>query len=691
MTHPVAPPSVSVESARLRAARAEAIKEAWRVGQPPDAAAAMRDNPDIAADRAAALDLAYEEFCAREEAGEALDSGAFCARFSFGTSLRRLLAVHRFLDDHPDALGDVPTSWPNAGDRVGDFLVVRELGRGGFSRVYLGVETTAGNRPVALKVAAAGSREAQTLGPLSHPHLIPVLSSPRAGAWTAVAMPFVGCATLEDVVAAAWGADRAGPPRSAGVILDAAARSRPEDPPFTTLPKYPIDAGMPFEGGAAAVAAGLSDALAYLHDQGIAHRDLKPSNVLLGPTGHPYLLDFNLATRHTDQWRLAGTLPYMAPEQLALLADAGAAPPADWRPADVFGCGVILFELLTGRHPFATPEVLAGLATRAAPASTLLQMQRDGYPKLAALNPRVPHALRSAVERCLALDPNDRPAAAALAALFTPAEPRRTRHRLVPAALVVVALAAVAAVSLSDPLPRPAVTTDAPPAPEPPAPTGPFERGMRLVKQGQHRIAAAEFLDAGKAANDGRAYACAAYCLSVSKDSKGALKLADDAIRLGHGTAPVYANRAYNRIQLAQYPEALADCNEAIRLDPELRAARYTRAYIHYRLALKNAPLPLDAIADIDRVIAGAPNTADVWMTAATLFVLAPDGGPKMREKAVLAVRNAILAGKSPDAIRNNPIFLDALAGDPRYGDALNLTPGPKDLSANPHLCNPIP
>src|SRR5690606_23349270 len=63
MTHPVhALPAA--ESARERAARAEAIKEAWRDGQQtPDAAAALREDPDIAADRAAALDLAYEEFC----------------------------------------------------------------------------------------------------------------------------------------------------------------------------------------------------------------------------------------------------------------------------------------------------------------------------------------------------------------------------------------------------------------------------------------------------------------------------------------------------------------------------------------------------------------------------------------------------------------------------------------------------
>src|SRR5262245_43270172 len=78
----------SVGSARQRVARAEEIKNTWRTGQAPDAASALRDNPELAADAAIALDLAYEEFCTREEAGEKLDSVMFCAQFSFGVSLR---------------------------------------------------------------------------------------------------------------------------------------------------------------------------------------------------------------------------------------------------------------------------------------------------------------------------------------------------------------------------------------------------------------------------------------------------------------------------------------------------------------------------------------------------------------------------------------------------------------------------
>jgi tetratricopeptide (TPR) repeat protein len=388
----------------------------------------------------------------------------------------------------------------------------------------------------------------------------------------------------------------------------------------------------------------------------------------------------------------------MAPEQLALLADDAAAPPADWRPADVFGGGVILFELLTGKHPFATPDVLAGLPDRSAPAAALLEMQRAGRAKLADLNPRVTRAVRDVVERCLAADPNDRPAAAELAAAFSPARDRRPRRGLVLIPLVLALTGAVAALWFGGPSPRPAVASDAPLSSEPlaptdpPAPTGPFEQGMLLVKRGQHRLAASEFLEAGTAGTDGRAYAYAAYCLSVGRDSKGAAAAADGAIRLGYRTAPVYANRAYNLQQLGRHAEALADCDEALRLDPDLRAARYTRAYVHLQLHhLTGAPVPAGAVTDIERVTAGAPNTADVWMTAAEVFVLAPDDGTDRRESAAEAVRGAVAAGKPPAAIRKNLVLKNALTRYLSYETALNTPPGPADASINPHLSNPIP
>jgi serine/threonine protein kinase len=679
MTQPAHPPS-----ARARADRAEAIKRAWQAGRPPDAAAALKDDPDIAADRAVALDLAYEEFCAREEAGEVLDSAAFCANFPFGASLRRLLAVHRFLDDHPDALGGRPARWPAAGEAVGDFRLLRELGRGSFSRVYLAREATAGDRPVALKVSVAGSREAETLGPLSHPHLIPVLSSRAADGWNVVAMPFAGTATLEDVLSAVWPAGRCGP-SAAALLAAAAVGGRADDPPFPRSPAFPVCPRMAYEDAVAAVAAGLFSAVAYLHERGVVHRDLKPSNVLFGPGGHPYLLDFNLASRAADPWRVVGTLPYMAPEQLRLMADATGPEPAAAPPArgagDVFACGAILFELLTGRHPFAAPGALVPDPRRDRAAAALLAAQRAGHPPLAALNPRVRRAVRDAVARCLALDPAARPTAAELAELFS-----RGRRRPWRSAVAVLAGTTAVAVALGYPALGPA-----PPAGPAAAATDPMAVGLELYRQGQPELAAVKFLDAGKAGRDGRAYAYAGYCLSLGQYPAGAISAADDAIRLGNGTAAVYANRAYNHLRSDRPGEAKIDCDTALGLEPNLVPALYTRSVARLRLHLRTrAPVPPEAVADIDRVTAAVPNDPEVWVTAAQLDLVAGGSGLAQRDKAAAAVRNAVLAGKPTHLVECNPVFKDALRGHPVYEAALKLTPGPVVPGTNPHLVNPI-
>lgn len=691
MTPHVHSPVASAASARHRTAQAEAIKEAWRAGQQNlDTAAALRANPEIAADRAVALDLAYEEFCTREEAGERLDSATFCAQFSFGVSLRRLLTLHRFLDHHPTTLGGAPTKWPAAGESVADFQILRELGRGGFSRVYLAVETTAGNRPVALKVSAAGSREADTLGPLSHPHLTHVLSSPRVKDWTIVAMPFVGTATLEDVLSVGWKSGRGEPPRSAGVLLEAAAQGyRADDPPFHSNSDFAIHAKMTYEDSVTAIAAKLFAAVAYLHEKGVAHRDLKPSNVLLGPSGHPYLLDFNLATQVADPWRLAGTLPYMAPEQLALIIDMTAPPPADWKPSDVFACGVILFELLTGRHPFRDPGAEPVDSTQEKTARALRDAQQSGHPALGSLNRRVRRAVREAIERCLALDPKARPTAAELAKLFSQLAVRRSRWRFAIPILVVGTIAlAYFAPWRQEPQPQPPAL----PSPTQDAPTDPFDRGVLLLNQGQYSLASIEFSEAGQAKNDGRAYACAAYCLSMRRDLKIAIFTAEKAIRFGYRTAPVYANRAFSYYQSGKLTEAKNDCDEALRLDPNLQAARLTRATVYLQIQqLKNTELPTEAVTDIDQVTANPSTSPEVWLVAAHIYVVATDKSSAMRDKAARAVQAAIRGGKTPDTVRRDPIVHAALTGHPVYEEALRSKPGPAaERVGDPHLVNPL-
>lgn len=700
MTTTASPLHASVTSARQRTDRAEAIKRAWQTGRRPDAAAALAENPDLAADRAVALDLAYEEFCVREEAGEAPEAAAFCARFPFGASLQKLLALHQFLDDHPDALGGVPATWPGAGEAVGDFLVLRELGRGSFSRVYLAVETTAGERPVALKVSAAGCREADTLGPLSHPHLVPVLSARPVGSWTVVAMPFAGTATLEDVLSAVRPPGEV--PRAASALLTAAtAGAQPDDPPFPARPAFPVRADAAHEDAVTAVAAGIFSAVAYLHERGIAHRDLKPSNVLLGPGGHPYLLDLNLASRAADPWRLAGTLPYMAPEQLATLAGPGARPPTDARPGDVFACGVVLFELLTGRHPFGAGAAPGTNFDRDRAAAGLLAAQRASRPNPGTLNPRVRRAVRAAVARCLALDPRERPSAAELTELFARAGAPRPRRFAVPllagAGLVALGLGygALRAPDAASQVPRERRPDVAPPAQQvaATAPAAPFERGLQLMRANEPGLASVEFVKAGNANKDGRAYGFAAYCLSAGRGApEDARDLANEAIRLGYREAPVYANRAYNHLKAGKLDEARRDCDEAVRRDPNLAAARYTRAVVglqlHYQ---KGQPLSPDVVTDARRAAEGMPDAPDVWLTAARVYVIASAERPALKDDAARGVRSAVLAGKDVETVKRNTVLKAALAEHPVYQEALSLSPGRSPRPENPHLAALVP
>jgi serine/threonine protein kinase len=150
-------------------------------------------------------------------------------------------------------------------------------------------------------------------------------------------------------------------------------------------------------------------ALEAAHARGVVHRDLKPDNVWLSPTpAGPYvkLLDFGIAKlKSTDEFREVNTRPgsvmgtpaYMAPEQ-AISADQ-----VDAR-ADLYSFGVILYEMLSGRHPVDSEDA----------REILEKLIRGDVRKLATANPTVPAALASLVDRLVAPNPDQRPATAAL-------------------------------------------------------------------------------------------------------------------------------------------------------------------------------------------------------------------------------------------------------------------------------------
>ena len=203
---------------------ASMIKDRWHGGDPPDLAGVLESHPNLKQHRTVVLNLAYEEYRLRLQAGESLDAEKFSQRFqSLGQSLFFLIAVHDLLSGDPDFVAlQSDASWPEPGGSFLGFDLLREIGRGAIGRVFLASERALGQRLVALKVAVEGTHEAEILGRLRHPNIVPVYSvqeDPASGL-TAFAMPYLGQATLAAVLDKLHAGPR--PPQGARAILDAA-------------------------------------------------------------------------------------------------------------------------------------------------------------------------------------------------------------------------------------------------------------------------------------------------------------------------------------------------------------------------------------------------------------------------------------------------------------------------------------
>lgn len=259
---------------------------------------------------------------------------------------------------------------------LGDFKLLRELGRGGMGVVYLARQLSLG-RQVALKLlsseASADSsrlarfqREAALLARLAHPNLVRVFLVGEDGGTHFLAMDFVDGVDLERLLASRRDLRTA--------ELPAAFRD---------------DWARACAGVGRDIAAGLGAA----HAQGIVHRDVKPSNILIAHDGRALLADFGIArdlgvdalTNATGT--LIGTPHYLSPECIR------GEPPSP--RSDVHALGAVLFEALAGRRAYDAPSV----------PQLLEVITRDDAPPLRKLAPDVPRDLETIVMRCLEKDP----------------------------------------------------------------------------------------------------------------------------------------------------------------------------------------------------------------------------------------------------------------------------------------------
>jgi eukaryotic-like serine/threonine-protein kinase len=254
------------------------------------------------------------------------------------------------------------------GDIVGGAYEIRALlGAGGMGKVYEARDCTLGRR-VALKVVRPEIdqeyllREGRALAAIRHPGVVTVHAMGRhKGA------PFLVLEHIQGI-----SLDR--------MIMD---RSRAGE-------RFPISEAID-------LLVPIADALAVVHQAGLAHRDVKPANVMLAPAGRVVLMDFGLVVPHVDRAgnrHVAGSLAYMAPEALTGDVADGAAS-----LVDVYALGVLAFELLTGEIPFDGVE----------PVESYDAKIRSPPPSLQARRHDVPDALNDLIVRMLAADPSERP------------------------------------------------------------------------------------------------------------------------------------------------------------------------------------------------------------------------------------------------------------------------------------------
>jgi len=261
---------------------------------------------------------------------------------------------------------------PESLRRLGDFELLRELGRGGMGIVYEARQISL-NRKVALKVLSGGlrltskavqrfRREAEAAAKLHHTNIVPIYATGEEDDTHFYAMELIAGPSLDQVIRqmrdGAGGAEkregpadkaRAGPNLAATVAHD---DSTPSPNEASSLTSSALSSGSHYFDNVARMIAEVADALGYAHKNGVIHRDIKPSNLLLSPDGRLSVNDFGLARvleqpGMTVSGEFVGTPAYMSPEQIT----AGRTP-LDHR-TDIYSLGATLYELLALQPPFA--------------------------------------------------------------------------------------------------------------------------------------------------------------------------------------------------------------------------------------------------------------------------------------------------------------------------------------------------
>jgi len=300
------------------------------------------------------------------QAGEAPEQGQLLAAHpELAAQLEGCLAGIEFVHRATGPATEEPAT-------LGEFRVVREIGRGGMGVVYAADQTSL-RRRVALKVLRFGvvadeeamqrfRREAETVARLHHTNIVPIFAIGCERGVHYYAMQLIEGRSLADVLDQS---QRTGKPLKADDVA-----------------RWGLQA---------------AEALAHAHQRGVIHRDIKPSNLLIDNEGIVWLTDFGLAKRAdevtlTASGALMGTPRYMSPEQAESLQHT-----IDHR-TDIYSLGASFYELSTGRPVFES----------ATPHGVVIQILTEEPARPRQLRPDMPRDLETIILTCLAKDPAQR-------------------------------------------------------------------------------------------------------------------------------------------------------------------------------------------------------------------------------------------------------------------------------------------
>lgn len=337
------------------------------------------------------------EFFERLARGERPQIEEYARKYpELAEQIRRVIpALELVGSSSSSATGGAASREFSAPQRLGDFQIIRELGRGGMGVVYEAEQLSMGRR-VALKVLPfAAMVQAQALqrfrnevraaAALTHDHIVSVYSIGEERGVHYYAMQLIRGQSLAEVISQLVKIEKGDVPAGSSsisrLLLASPAKSAGDEDGGST-PTEPVVAASPAAGVASptereiqarlstahkshrgneyfrsAVRLGIeaAEALQHAHDQGVIHRDIKPGNLLLDADARLYITDFGLARIEADagltmSGDLIGTLRYMAPEQALAKRVV-----VDHR-ADIYSLGATLYELLTLEPPFAESD-----------------------------------------------------------------------------------------------------------------------------------------------------------------------------------------------------------------------------------------------------------------------------------------------------------------------------------------------